>query len=248
MAGLETDAALARSIADKAGALLLDVQRDGADGARGDREANRLILDMLREARPDDPILSEESADNPARLTSRRVWIVDPLDGTREFAEGREDWAVHIALAIDGAPAVGAVALPRRGITLSSDAPPPLPAAATPPRMLVSRTRPSDLCAAVSQALPAATIGMGSAGAKAMAVVLGEAEIYLHSGGQHQWDNCAPAAVALAAGLHASRIDGTPLRYNEPGTSVPDLLICRCELADRVLELVDGFERATAGR
>jgi 3'(2'), 5'-bisphosphate nucleotidase len=233
-----TDAEVARTVADAAGALLLRIQAEGADGARGDREANRLILDMLRSMRPDDPVLSEESADDSARLTARRVWIVDPLDGTREFAERREDWAVHIALAIDGAAAVGAVALPRRGITLSSDAPPALPPAAEPPRMLVSRTRPSQLCAAVSQALDAPTLGMGSAGAKAMAVVLGEAEIYLHSGGQHQWDNCAPVAVALAAGLHASRIDGSPLVYNQPGSSVPDLLICRRELAASVLEQV----------
>lgn len=237
-----SDAGLARAVADAAGQLLLHIQAQGADGARGDRDANRLILDMLRDARPDDPILSEESADDAARLASRRVWIVDPLDGTREFAENREDWAVHIALAIDGAPAVGAVALPRRGIILSSDAPPPLAAAAMPPRMLVSRTRPSALCAAVSQGLGAKTIGMGSAGAKAMAVVLGEAEIYLHSGGQHQWDNCAPVAVALAAGLHASRIDGSPLIYNQPGSSVPDLLICRPELAESVLALVAHHE------
>jgi 3'(2'), 5'-bisphosphate nucleotidase len=237
-----SDAGLARAVADAAGQLLLQIQAQGADGVRGDRDANRLILDMLRDARPDDPILSEESADDLARLASRRVWIVDPLDGTREFAENRNDWAVHIALAIDGAPAVGAVALPRRGITLSSDTPPSLAAAAMPPRMLVSRTRPSALCAAVSQGLGAETIGMGSAGAKAMAVVLGEAEIYLHSGGQHQWDNCAPAAVALAAGLHASRIDGSPLIYNQPGSSVPDLLICRPELADSVLALVARHE------
>ena len=236
------DSSLARAVADSAGQLLLRIQADGADGARGDHEANRLVLDMLRAARPDDPILSEESADDSARLASRRVWIVDPLDGTREFAEGRDDWAVHIALAIDGAPAVGAVALPRRGITLSSDAPPALAPAHTPPRMLVSRTRPSALCAAVSQSLSAETIGMGSAGAKAMAVVLGEAEIYLHSGGQHQWDNCAPVAVALAAGLHASRIDGSPLVYNQRGSSVPDLLICRPELAQQVLALVAHHE------
>lgn len=237
-----SDASLAREIAEAAGKLLLTIQSEGADGGRGDREANRLIIDMLHAARPDDPILSEESADDPVRLASRRVWIVDPLDGTREFAEGREDWAVHVALAIDGVAAVGAVALPRRGITLSSDAPPALPPAAVPPRMLVSRTRPSALCTAVSGAIRAETIGMGSAGAKAMAVVLGEAEIYLHSGGQHQWDNCAPVAVALAAGLHASRIDGSPLRYNQPGSSVPDLLICRRELAASVLEQVARHE------
>lgn len=237
-----SDATLARDIAEAAGELLLRIQSEGANGDRGDREANRLILDLLHAARPDDAILSEESADDPVRLTSRRVWIIDPLDGTREFAEGRADWAVHVALAIDGAPAVGAVALPRRGITLSSDAPPPLPPAAVPPRMLVSRTRPSTLCAAVSDALQAETIGMGSAGAKAMAVVLGEAEIYLHSGGQHQWDNCAPVAVALAAGLHASRIDGSPLVYNQPESSVPDVLICRRELAGSVLEQVARHE------
>jgi 3'(2'), 5'-bisphosphate nucleotidase len=232
------DTELARVVAERAGELLLRLQREGADGDRGDREANRLILDLLDEARPDDPVLSEEAGDDPFRLDSRRVWIVDPLDGTREFAEGREDWAVHIALAIDGAPAVGAVALPRRGITLDSGAPPALRPAADPPRMLVSRTRPSALCAAVSDALSAPTIGMGSAGAKAMAVVLGEAEIYLHSGGQHQWDNCAPAAVALAAGLHASRIDGSPLIYNQPSSSIPDLLICRRELAHSILAQV----------
>ena len=237
-----SDAELARAVAEAAGKLLLQIQSEDADGARGDREANRLILEMLRSARPDDPILSEESIDDPVRLASRRVWIVDPLDGTREFGEGRDDWAVHIALAIDGAAAIGAVALPRRGITLSSDTPPSLAPATTPPRMLVSRTRPSALCAAVSQALAAPTIGMGSAGAKAMAVVLGEAEIYLHSGGQHQWDNCAPVAVALAAGLHASRIDGSPIVYNQPESSIPDVLICRRELAVSVLEQVARHE------
>lgn len=233
-----TDAALARAIAEEAGALLLAIQSHGADGARGDREANALILERLRAARPDDAILSEESADDLARLERRRVWIVDPLDGTREFAEGRSDWAVHIALAIDGAPAVGAVALPRLDVTLASDAPPPLGTPHAPPRLLVSRTRPSQLCAQVIERIGAEPLAMGSAGAKAMAVVRGEAEIYLHTGGQHQWDNCAPAAVALAAGLHASRIDGSPLVYNQRSTSIPDLLICRRELAETVLRAV----------
>jgi 3'(2'), 5'-bisphosphate nucleotidase len=233
-----TDAELAEAIATETGALLLAIQADGADGARGDREANALILERLRAARPGDAILSEESADDLTRLERSRVWIVDPLDGTREFAEGRDDWAVHVALAIDGAAAVGVVALPRLGCVLSSDAPPPLPSARTPPRMLVSRTRPSRLCADVSAAIGAEPIPMGSAGAKAMAVVRGEAEIYLHSGGQHQWDNCAPVAVALAAGLHASRIDGSAIRYNERKTSIPDLLICRREWAAPVLEAV----------
>ncbi len=237
-----TDAELAASIATEAGELLLRIQRDGApdSGARGDREANTLILDRLRAARPDDAILSEESIDDLDRLHHSRVWIIDPLDGTREFGERREDWAVHVALAIDGRAAVGAVALPRLGCTISSDAPPPLPPAHDPPRMLVSRSRPSKLCADVGERIGAIHLGMGSAGAKAMAVVRGEAEIYLHSGGQHQWDNCAPVAVALAAGLHASRIDGSPIVYNRRGTEIPDLLICRREWAERVLETVRG--------
>jgi 3'(2'), 5'-bisphosphate nucleotidase len=233
-----TDAELARAVAEEAGALLLRIQGECAGGDRGDREANALILAALALARPEDAVLSEESADDPARLRSRRVWIVDPLDGTREFTERREDWAVHVALAVDGQPAVGAVALPRLGCTLSSDQPPALPEGALPPRMLVSRSRPSQLCAGVAERIGALHIGMGSAGAKAMAVVRGQAEIYLHSGGQHQWDNCAPVAVALAAGLHASRIDGSAIVYNQPGTSIPDLLICRKEWAPIVLEAV----------
>lgn len=233
-----TDAELARNIAAEAGALLLRIQSECAGGDRGDREANALILDRLRAERPDDAILSEESADDPVRLGRSRVWIVDPLDGTREFAERRDDWAVHVALAVDGRAAVGAVALPRLGMTLSSDAPPPLADPQTPPRLLVSRTRASALCASVAERIGAVPVGMGSAGAKAMAVVRGAAEIYLHSGGQHQWDNCAPVAVALAAGLHASRIDGTPIVYNERPTSIPDLLICRREWAETVLEAV----------
>jgi len=233
-----TDAELAREIATEAGALLLRIQADCAGGDRGDREANALILDRLRAARPDDAILSEESADDPARLARSRVWIVDPLDGTREFAERRDDWAVHVALAVDGRAESGAVALPKLGLTLSSDAPLALPEPQTPPRMLVSRTRASALCTNVAERIGAVSLGMGSAGAKAMAVVRGAAEIYLHSGGQHQWDNCAPVAVALAAGLHASRIDGRPIVYNARETEVPDLLICRKEWAETVLAAV----------
>ena len=233
-----TDAELARDIAAEEGALLQRIQSDCAGGDRGDREANALILARLRDARPEDAILSEESADDLARLDRSRVWIVDPLVGTREFAERRDDWAVHVALAVDGRAESGAVALPKLGVTLSSDAPPPLPAPQTPPRLLVSRTRPSALCVDVAERIGAVRVGMGSAGAKAMAVVRGEAEIYLHTGGQHQWDNCAPVAVALAAGLHASRIDGSPIVYNQRETSIPDLLICRKEWAETVLAAV----------
>lgn len=236
-----TDAELAAHLAEDAGRILLAVraseQHRGAElGRAGDAEANAVLVRALRELRPEDGLLSEEESDNPDRLNRRRVWIVDPLDGTREYAEGREDWAVHVALAIDGAANVGAVALPGLGLVLRSDrplAPPLAPSAA--PRMVVSRTRPPAEAMRVAKVLNAHVVPMGSAGAKAMAVLRGEAEIYLHAGGQHQWDNCAPVAVAQANGLHCSRVDGSPLIYNGRETSVPDLLICRAQWAAPVL-------------
>ncbi|MDO7842124.1 3'(2'),5'-bisphosphate nucleotidase CysQ [Sphingomonas immobilis] len=238
-----TDSELARHIAETAGILLLALQESDlfegkALGKAGDRTANAFIMEALRTHRPADQILSEEEANDTARCAHARVWVVDPLDGTREYGERRADWAVHVGLAIDGAPVLGAVALPAVPVTLSSDAPQPLPPLPATLRMLVSRTRPAAEAVAVAEALGAELVPMGSAGAKAMAVVRGDAEIYLHSGGQYEWDNCAPAAVAAAAGLHVSRIDGAPLVYNAPNPYLPDLLICRPELAERVLALV----------
>jgi 3'(2'), 5'-bisphosphate nucleotidase len=236
-----TDAKLARDIADRAGALLLGLRSTAtgkALGDDGDREANRLILAMLAEARPNDAVLSEERLCDGSRLKAKRVWIVDPLDGTREYGEGRDDWAVHIALAIDGQAIEGAVALPALDVTLGTDSPPPLAPANAPLRMLVSRSRPAAEAIAVAEALGAELLPMGSAGAKAMAVVRGEADIYLHSGGQYEWDNCAPVAVAQAAGLHCSRINGSALTYNHENPYLPDLLICRAELAQEILRLV----------
>jgi 3'(2'), 5'-bisphosphate nucleotidase len=239
------DAALAAQLAAEAGRLLMEVRAGSgltgkALGDAGDAAANRLLCDALRAARPDDGLLSEEERDNPVRLAKQRVWIIDPLDGTREYSEGRADWAVHVALAIDGVAAGGAVALPgfAGAPVLRTDAPQPLPAPMARPRFVVSRTRPAHEAAAVAAALGGELVPMGSAGAKAMAVVRGEAEVYLHSGGQHDWDSCAPVAVALAHGLHASRIDGTPLAYNQANTFMPDLLICRPEWAGRVLDEV----------
>jgi len=237
------DAALARMIADGAGELLLSLQRSGlfegkALGKVGDRVANAFIMEALAYLRPEDAVLSEEEASDLSRLQSSRVWIVDPLDGTREYGEGRSDWAVHVALAIDGRAAVGAVALPGLGKSLCSATCPPPPANDGRLRMVISRTRPPAEALAVAKALDAELIEMGSAGAKAMAVVRGEADIYLHSGGQYEWDNCAPAAVAEAAGLHVSRIDGSPLFYNRENPFLPDLLICPKPLAARVLALV----------
>ena len=236
------DAVLAAAVAREAGALLLALQRDGAPGAalgdRGDAAANALILDRLRAARPDDFVLSEEAADDPARCAARRVWIVDPLDGTRDYAAHGDHWAVHVGLAIDGRPAAGAVAIPARARVYVSGAVTSLGDCAAPPRMVVSRTRAPALVAEVAAMLGASAVGMGSAGVKAMAVVDGSADIYLHDGGQYEWDNCAPAAVALAAGLHASRIDGTPLTYNCADPLLPDLLICRPEIAATALAAI----------
>jgi 3'(2'), 5'-bisphosphate nucleotidase len=237
-----TDIELARHIATVAGKLLVDLQQSGlfegkALGKAGDRVANAFIMEALKANRPDDAILSEEEKDNPDRLAASRVWIVDPLDGTREYGESRTDWAVHVALSIDGRPELGAVALPGLDLTLCSGQPQPIPANNGRLRMLVSRTRPAREAVAVAEALDAELVPMGSAGAKAMAVIRGEADIYLHSGGQYEWDNCAPAAVALAAGLHVSRADGSPLKYNNSDTYLPDLLICPKDLAGRVIEL-----------
>lgn len=240
-----SDAALARAVAQEAGVLLLAIRARGltgkALGDRGDREADDLIQARLRAARPEDFILSEETLDDRARCGASRVWIVDPLDGTRDYAEGLDDWAVHIGLAIDGRPVTGAVALPVLGRVHATDDPPvTLPPLPDPMRVVVSRSRAPDVATQVGAALRAELIGMGSAGAKAMAVVDGRADIYLHEGGQFEWDSCAPAAVALAAGLHASRIDGAPLVYNCVDPSLPDLLICRRELAERVLAVIAG--------
>ena len=245
------DVELARRIAETAGRILVELQASGlfqdkALGKAGDRTANAFIMEALRTNRPDDAILSEEEKDNPERLKARRVWIVDPLDGTREYGERRTDWAVHVALAIDGKPAIGAVALPGLPLTLCSGQPPQVPATPGKLRMVVSRTRPAKEAVAVAEALDAELMPMGSAGAKAMAVVRGEADIYLHTGGQYEWDNCAPAAVALAAGLHVSRADGSPLVYNNEDTYLPDLLIAPKDLARRVLAVMKTLQPAGA--
>ncbi len=236
---MNDDAALAHHLATSAGAMLLALRARGEHtgktlGDEGDRIANDYLMAALRTARPADAILSEEEVNDVARCSVSRVWIVDPLDGTREYGEGRDDWAVHVGLAIDGVPIIGAVALPGLGTTLSSAQPPSLPPAHSPLRMLVSRTRPAPEACTVARALSAELVPMGSAGAKAMAVVRGEADIYLHTGGQYEWDNCAPAAVARAAGFHVSRVDGAPLVYNCANPWLPDILICAPALAEHV--------------
>ena len=237
-----SDAALAAHLAEVAGRILVEVRESGvfsakALGKAGDQTANQFLCHALREVRGEDGLLSEEEKDNDDRLAQSRVWIVDPVDGTREYGEARADWAVHVGLAIDGAPVIGAVALPgfEGGVVLRTDEPRVVPPAPEKLRMVVSRTRPAAEAVAIAQTLDAELVPMGSAGAKAMAIILGQADIYLHSGGQYEWDSMAPAAVALAHGLHASRIDGSPLVYNQRDVYLPDLLICRQEHAEMVL-------------
>ncbi len=244
-----TDEELAAALAEQAGRMLM-LMRAGpcpdllALGHEADKAANAFLIEALRRHRPDDAILSEESPDDPARLGHARVWIIDPLDGTREYCEARTDWAVHVGLAVDGRAATGAVAIPALERVFRSDRPAVPAAPRARPVMLVSRSRPPEEAAAIAVHIGADVEEMGSAGAKAMAVVGGEADLYIHAGGQREWDNCAPAAVALGAGLHASRIDGAPLVYNCADTRVPDLVIGRPELAERVV----AFVRARKGK
>src|SRR3954471_16151499 len=237
-----SDARVAADLARQAGDLLLTLRGasglTGKDlGKRGDAASNSLLLRELAAVRPDDAVLSEESADSPARLSAKRVWIIDPLDGTREYGmPGRGDWAVHVALWEAGAGiTAAAVAQPAFDAVYATDtvqlAPRPHPRR----RFLVSDSRPPEFATPVAQALGADLEPMGSAGAKAMAVVRGEADAYLHAGGQWEWDSAAPVGVVLAAGLHASRIDGSALAYNSPHPYLPDLLICRRELAAELL-------------
>ncbi len=232
-----SDAGLAARLAAAAGDLLLEIRAAGGDGARGDREANTLLITELTAARPEDAILSEESPDDLARLDAQRVWIIDPLDGTREFAmAGRDDWAVHVALWQAGAGiAAAAVSLPAIGAVFATDPPPSPLAVEARPVVVVSDSRPPAFAGTVAAAVGADVAAMGSAGAKAMAVVRGDAVAYVHAGGQWEWDSAAPVGVALAAGLHASRIDGTPLEYNQVHPYLPDLLVCRAELAAPLL-------------
>jgi 3'(2'), 5'-bisphosphate nucleotidase len=246
-----TDAELAVHLARTAGRRLVELRADlpDAPGAelkeRGDQAAQQALAAGLAEARPHDAVLSEEAADSAARLDAERVWIIDPLDGTREYSEGRSDWAVHVALWERGALVCGAVALPGLDTVLASDPPPAVPPRdpGAPPRMGVSRSRPPAIATGVAEALGADLVAMGSAGFKVAAVVRGEADLYVHGGGQYEWDSAAPVAVALAAGLHASRIDGAPLRYNQPDPFLPDLVVCRPELADRVLSAISRVQR-----
>jgi len=230
----------AARLAEVAGHALMELRAEPPQmrdiGTAGDRMAHQLLVSELNRLYPDDDVRSEEGLEHVAG--AGRLWIVDPLDGTREYREmGRSDWAVHVALAVGGEPVVGAVALPALGLVLGTGDPPVLPPLepGASPRVVVSRSRPPDVAYDVTEALGGVMIPMGSAGAKIAAVILGTAEVYVHAGGQYEWDSCAPVAVALASGLHASRLDGEPLRYGDPDAWLPDLVVCRREYAETVL-------------
>ena len=227
-----------------AGELLTEVRGRGLEGKAlkdaGDMAAHDLLMSLCAEHRPDDAVMSEESAAsiaNKERLTASRVWIIDPLDGTREFSEPpRDDWAVHVALWQDGELVAGAVAQPGLHTTFDTGHPPVVPPrSAERPRIAVSRTRPPAFVEGLAAEIGADLVPMGSAGAKVISVVRDVTDAYVHAGGMYEWDSAAPVAVARAAGLHTCRIDGSPLVYNQEDVMLPDLVVCRPELADSIL-------------
>lgn len=234
-----SDSRLCNHIAEGVGEILKGVRCAGllrglALGDAGDTLAQAWIARVLEQHRPDDGFLSEEETDDLTRLKKERVWIVDPLDGTKEFSTGRQDWAIHIALVENGRPKVAAVGMPDLGVTFkSSDV-----RAVTGPlakKLVVSRNRPPQVAQFVADKMGFETRGIGSAGAKAMHVLLGDYDGYIHSGGQYEWDQAAPVGVALAAGLWCSRLDGTEITFNNEDTFIPDLVICRPEIKDEIL-------------
>ncbi len=244
----DDDHVLAAWLAEVAGQRLLEVRGEGLEGRElkdaGDVAAHDLLMALLAEHRPGDAVLSEEGKDDKARLDAERVWIVDPLDGTREFSEvPRDDWAVHVALWEGGDLTAGAVAQPAIGETFSTGRPPVVPPrTAERPRIAVSRSRPPDFVHGLAKEMDAELVAMGSAGVKVISVARDITDAYVHSGGQYEWDSAAPVAVARAAGLFTSRIDGTPLVYNQDDVYLPDLIVCRPELAEQIVAYVKAHD------
>lgn len=243
------DHALAGWLATATGELLLQVRESGPSGQElkdtGDATAHDLLTSLLAALRPGDVVLSEEGKDDKSRLEAERVWIIDPLDGTREFSEPpRDDWAVHVALWQNGDLVAGAVAQPALGTTFTTGEPPVVPPRSAPrPRIAVSRTRPPAFVEALTEELGADLVPMGSAGAKVISVARDVTDAYVHAGGQYEWDSAAPVAVARAAGLHTSRVDGSALVYNSDDVLLPDLVVCRPELAEEITSFIRNTER-----
>lgn len=246
-----SDSRLTNSLAQGCGEILKGVRNGGllrglSLGDAGDEAAQEWIARVLKQHRPQDGMLSEEAADDLTRLKKGRVWIVDPLDGTKEFATGRQDWAVHIALVENGIPIHAAVGLPDKGVTFKSSE----VRAVTGPlskKFVISRNRPPKVASYIAEKMGYETVGVGSAGAKAMHVLLGDYDGYIHAGGQYEWDQAAPVGVAQAAGLHCCRLDGSEIRFNNEDTFIPDILICRPELKDEILEHAQAFAEENGG-
>lgn len=254
------DSELSRDVAIEAGRLLLDLRAtygdldpadvDTANRLRkeADRASHLLIADRISAARPDDVILSEEGKDDPARLVADRVWIVDPLDGTFEFGQGRSDFAVHIvlwvrdALSPTGARLVAStVELPAQGLTRTDiDTPDVSFALPTdrPIRIVASRSRAPkwlpDAVAVLADRMgrEVEVIDVGSVGAKVNEILCGRADAYVHDTGFYEWDVAAPYAVAHRYGLHASHVGGEPIRFNQDPPYVTSLLVSIPTLLD----------------
>lgn len=242
---MTTDHELARTLASTAGEFLVDYQRDGlaADrwgewlGADGDAAAHDVIIEQLHSARPDDAWLSEEGRDDPEeRSMSERAWVIDPLDGSADFGRGTNEWAVHVALTERGSATAGAVAVPGLGRVFSTDEATAVGSRTDrAPVVVTGRARHWTDGQRVAGALSGELVVCGSAGVKAMLVVAGVADIYVHAGALYEWDVCAPAIVAQAHGLVAVAPDGAELRFNKSRPVVPGVVITHPDLLDATL-------------
>ena len=258
----EDDHLLAANLAESAGRMLVDC-RSGAAGQllggsslahEGDQRAHLHLLTRLQEARPDDAVLSEEGADDAQRLDSSRLWVIDPLDGSRDYGFGNDEWAVHVGLVEDGKIVAGAVALSALDLlfhTGEGEGPACAVDENNPnrrPVIVTARSRVNAEGMLLAHELGADVFACGSAGVKAMLVVNGTADAYVHASPLYEWDVCAPAAVAQSAGLHVSDAAGDPLVFNQARPVVNSFLVCRPELVDDILSALSstGYFRPSA--
>lgn len=245
------DHRIAANLALRAGQALLEYreaeldkpfydQWDVRDG--GDRLAHELLVDELAGLCPHDIVMSEEGRDNPARLEADRTWIVDPLDGTYDFPFADSiEWAVHVALVEDGLPTAAAVSVPGFDQVFATDSGPCAARGERDAPLVVSGRSNGYFGAEVARALDGGLTACGSSGVKAMLVVAGQVDVYVHGSGLYEWDVCAPAAVAEAAGLVVTDIHGDEIRYNKPDPVVGGFVVSRPEFADITRSTLDGL-------
>jgi len=262
-AELSTRLAFAARIAAEAGRRLVGLRAsgrwtdEGILGDVGDQAADGYLQGYLRGRYPDDGLLSEETVDAAERAGKRLVWIVDPLDGTKEYSSGRHDWAVHVGLTIDGKPALGAVALPAidrvltgvcgggivQAAVTGSDGEWPQafaadagPSSGQPLRLACSRSHTPEWMQRFARELGGAElVPCGSVGFKVAMLLFGKADVYVHQKGLKEWDTCAPEAIARAAGWTVCRFDGSDQRYNQRDPRNDQIVVCRTRLRERVL-------------